>query len=115
MYFNQNPGHPLVDYMHFNQIPRTSVGADLSRPPPMYRPANVAPIADSSTLAGFSTLPMNVFITIIYVPTCKAFLNIARLPAHPASAAHLLRLCHQLSELLWSNSEMKNFGDMVGP
>ncbi len=58
--------------MHFDKLIRPSVGADLSRPPPIYRPVMsndahgrikdatsiIAPIADSSALSDFQDIPM---------------------------------------------------------
>ncbi len=58
--------------MHFDKLIRPSVGADLSRPPPIYRPVMsndahgrikdatsiIAPIADSSALGRCSDFQM---------------------------------------------------------
>jgi hypothetical protein len=57
--------------MHFDKITRPSVGADLSRTPPIYRPSVDVPISrlfcenPLSALSGFPTIPMNKLNCII--------------------------------------------------
>ncbi len=57
--------------MRINKILRTSVGADLSRPPPIYRPSLDVPISRLihkcvlSALTGFFAIRMNKLNSII--------------------------------------------------
>ncbi len=67
--------------MQINKIIRSSVGADLSRPPPIYRPVMpddahgrikyatsiIAPTADLSALSGFSNIQI-ILLKVIIAP-----------------------------------------------
>jgi len=51
-------------YNNFNERPETSVGADVSRTPPMYRP-----------WMAFSNIPIYLFITTIRLNTSQDFIK----------------------------------------